>query len=187
MTLTLEGTYQVKVRASSKNETRTGNYMVAVWDSTPQVARLDLNRNLVGSIENAFSIDRWTLAGRAGQQVQFKLSEQSDPGIVFSLTGPNGFEGFKDIKADSGLINLPDSGTYTITARGTGSQLRSNYSFRLNETAISQLSLNQSVNAQFGQNGEAQLYKLELAQTSPLFLAMDSASKMGSNELISDS
>ena len=52
------------------------------------------------------------------QQIQFNLIAASDATLEFTLSGPNGYVGFQDLKTSSGLLTLPASGNYTLSADG---------------------------------------------------------------------
>jgi len=61
---------------------------------------------------------------------------------VFDLPGGQ-LTGFSDITGDSDLVSLPSTGTYTLTAHGTGGQYSGSYAFRLVETTQTDLTLAQ--------------------------------------------
>ena len=59
-------------------------------------------------------------------------------GIQFDLTGPNGFTGFSGAVTSSGLIDLPTSGTYTLTVHTT-QPTEGAYAFEMEETSLTAL------------------------------------------------
>ena len=92
---------------------------MAVWDVTPRiqplVARADHQR--LASTRRSIS-SNWTFTALAGEQVKFHLINETSTGLLYSLTGPNGFSGFSNLTGDSPLINLPSSGSvYVVGAR----------------------------------------------------------------------
>ena len=76
---------------------------------------------------------------------------ESGSGIAFDLTGPNGYTAFTGITGSSSLITLPASGTYTLTAHGTGGQYGGTYSFNLQQTAQTTLSPNVTYDGAFAE------------------------------------
>ncbi len=111
-----DGIYRVQVKAPETQPNATGNYIVAVWDATVDIQPLLLNRQVMGHVETAYSVDHWTFSAAAGQQVRFDLVNMASPSIRFDLTGPGDWIGFSGLSADSGLVTLPTSGTHTLTA-----------------------------------------------------------------------
>ena len=183
VTLPADGTYRVQVKASVGHTDSTGNYAITVWEVTPNVAPLVLNEQVVGTIKNIYSVDRWTFSARAGTQVQFDLMNVSRPGLAFSLTGPSGWVGFNNLTADSGLIPLPSSGGYTLTARSAGTQYDIAYAFRLLETLQTDLPLGTTFSGQFAGSGQAQLFRVGLSSSMPMFVTLHDASTSDRSEL----
>jgi hypothetical protein len=64
--LPADGTYHVQVRAPAAHSGSTGNYLVTLWSSTADVARLALNEPQAGRVETPFSVDRWQFTALAG-------------------------------------------------------------------------------------------------------------------------
>ena len=145
----------------------TGNYIVSAWDVTPTVASVALNQQKTGTIQTPYSIDQWNFSAVAGQQITFDLVNASGSGIAFDLTGPNGYTAFTGITGSSSLITLPASGTYTLTAHGTGGQYGGTYSFNLQQTAQTTLSPNVTYDGTFAGSGQAQLFLVDLPQARP--------------------
>src|SRR5205823_510296 len=101
---------------------------------------LNLNQNTVSTIATPYSLDQWSFSAVVGQQVRFHLINASTSGLVFALTGPNGYSGFTDLAADSQLLTLPTSGSYTLSVHGVNDSTGS-YAFSLNQTSVTDLSL----------------------------------------------
>jgi hypothetical protein len=133
---------------------------------------LELNDTAQHTSENA-----------ANQQVRFDLINKSGNGVVFDLTGLSGWSGFNDLTGDSGLITLPASGEYTLTAHGTGDQYGYSYCFRLLETIQIDLSLGSMYSGTFVGSSQAQLFSINIPTASPLKVLLDDSSLLIHNEL----
>jgi len=181
--LPADGTYRVQVHAPSGHTAATGNYVLSVWDVTADVAPLVLNQQVNGKIETPFSVDRWTFSAVANQQVRFDLVNSSGSGIVFDLAGPSGWTGFSDISGDSDPITLPNSGSYTLTAHGTGGQYDGTYACKLVPTVQSDLSLGTTFNGSLAGSGQTQLFRLTVPASMPMRLTFDDSSAADHNEL----
>ncbi len=166
-TVPVDGTYRVRVSAPPQNSSATGNYMLSVWDITPDVNPLPLNQQANGEIETPFSIDKWTFSASAGQQIAFDLINRSNTSIVFDLSGPSTFSGFTNQSGNSDSITLPFNGTYTLTAKGTGGQMGS-YAFRIRQVAATPLTLGQAYTGQFAGSGQSQLFQITVPRAGPL-------------------
>ena len=105
--LPTNGTYLVQVLAPANQPASTGNFLVTVWDSTSNSFSLVLNQQVNGQIISPYSVEQWSFAAGAGQQVSFNLVNVSSPGAAFDLTGPSGWTGFSSMAASSGLVTLP--------------------------------------------------------------------------------
>ena len=113
LNLTEDANYQVLVQAGQTGG--SGNYNITAYDAAPQTNPLTLNQTTTGTLANLYQSDAWTFTATAGEVVQFNLINASNPGIEFTLTGPNGYTGFTNATAGSGPIALPSAGTYTLT------------------------------------------------------------------------
>jgi len=181
--LPTDGTYRIQVQAPGAHIASTGNYVVTLWDVTPRVSTLLLNQQVGGRIETPYSVDRWSFSATAGQQIRFDLINTSGTGIAFDLTGPEGWTGFSDINTDSDLITLPSAGSYTLTAHGTGGQYGSAYSFRLQETAQTDLAIGSVYNGALAGSGQAQIFRLRVAANMPMRVTLDDIASADHNEL----
>src|SRR5262249_42050455 len=139
-------------------------------------------RQVTGNIETPFSVDRWTFVGVAGQQVQFDLVNSSSPAVRFSLSGPTGFAGFTDIPGDSSLVNLTASGTYSLTARGTGGDGGA-YAFRMLETSQVDLTPGTPYAGTLAGSGQAQLFRVIVPTAQSLAVHLDDSTNSDGNEL----
>jgi len=173
ISLAADGTYRVRVHASAGHEASTGNYTVAVWDSTADVAALLMNQPVSGRVETPYSVDRWSFSAVAGQQVRFDLLGSTGSPVAFDLTGPEGWTGFNGLEGDSELITLLRTGAYTLTAHGTGGQQEVAYAFRLEQTTQTDLVLSTPYNGTFAGSGQAQLFRISVSASAPLLVSLD--------------
>jgi RHS repeat-associated protein len=178
-----DGVYRVRIRAAASQGTATGNYMLSVWDSTADVAGLALNQRVNGTIESPYSVDQWTFAAVAGQQVKLDVIGRSSTQIVFGLSGPNGWKGFDALGNDSDPVTLPTDGLYILTVRGTGGLTGGDYSARLDEVSRVDLVLNAIQAGVQTASGQAQLYRLVLPTSSPLLVQLNDPDPAHQNEV----
>ena len=148
----------------------------------PTTYDLELNRTVLGNIETPYSVDHWTFSGASGQVVQFSLLGKAAAGIVFTLTGPDGWIGFQNATDSSGEVILPVAGDYTLTARSTAGGTGS-YAFRMNRTDVVDLELNVPFHGALVGRGVVQVFRIEMAEAAPLFVKLDDDSYSNWNEL----
>ena len=129
--LPTDGVYSIKIGDAAGRTADTGNYVVAVWDVTAQTQPLLLGQTTNGSINTPFDIQNWTFSALAGEQVGLHINNETSTGLLYSLSGPNGFVGFTNITGDSPLVNLTQTGAYTLSVQGLNGAT-GNYSFVLN-------------------------------------------------------
>jgi len=166
-----DGIFRIRVRAASANPAATGNYHLAVWDVMANSIPLSMNQRSVGDLKTPFSIDTWHFSASAGQQVKFDLLSKSPASVFFKLEGPAGFVGFQDTTGDSDLINLPASGSYTLTAYGRTGQDGA-YGFAMQLTSVTSLAPGVLHNGTWAGSGQAQIFSLPVTTISPLLLAL---------------
>ena len=170
--LPVDGNYRIQVRAPANQPAATGNYVITIWEVTPDIAPLSLNQTMNGRIETPYSVDRWTFSAVSGQQIRFDFINASAPGIIFTLRGPNGWVGFSNLVNDSSLINLSESGNYTLTAQGTGGAYEMAYAFAVIETTQTDLDLGIAFTGQFIGNEQAQLFRITLSNSTPMRITL---------------
>ena len=183
LTLAVDGTYTVRVRAPASQSASTGNYLVTVWDSTPTVASLVINQQEFGQITTPYSANQWDFSATAGQQIQFDLINESAPGIAFNLAGPNGWIGFSNLTSSSGLVTLPYSGAYSIAAFSAGGAYDIAFAFELVQTAETNLSLGGTFTGVFAGNGQPQLLAVTITNSGPLLITLNNSGANNSTEL----
>jgi RHS repeat-associated protein len=179
----VDGVYRMVIRAADDVPEATGNYILSVWDSTSDITALEFSRNVLGSIESPYSVDRWQFVGFEDQQVRFNLVNSTDPGIEFSLTGPDGWVGFSGLNASSDLLNLPAPGMYTLEARGTGGLNGGDYLMRLDEVSPIMIDLDSMFSGTLLATGQAQLFQVEVPTGNPLSVVLDDLSNSNLNEV----
>jgi hypothetical protein len=88
--ISADGTYRVRVKAPAGHLGVTGDYLVSVWDVTPNVRTLNVGQSSVGTLGTPFAVDQWTFTASAGQQFKLDVKGISSSSLAFSLTGPGG-------------------------------------------------------------------------------------------------
>jgi uncharacterized repeat protein (TIGR02543 family) len=171
--LPADGTYSVQVRAPVGQPNSTGNYQITVWTLTTTVAPLVINQQINGKIATPYSVDQWSFSGSAGQSLAFDLLNTSSPGVAFNLSGPNGWVGFSNLTASSGLITLPSSGGYLLTAYGTGGQYGINFAFELVQSAgTNVIALGTTYTNQLQGSSQAQLVEINITNSYPMKISL---------------
>ena len=151
--------------------------------TVPRDLTLTLGKQEVGRLQTSWSVERWSFPGVAGQQVRLEEVNVSASGVAFDLTGPGGWVGFSNVTGQSDLINLPVSGTYTLTVKGTGVAHGTNYTFRLQETPQIVLTPGGSYTGHFVSSGQAQLFIVQLPSAKPMLLTLRNSGQGNCNEL----
>ncbi|MBI3959975.1 MAG: RHS repeat protein [Chloroflexi bacterium] len=166
------GTYSIRVRAPSGHSDAIGNYVLTLSGSQASEAILPFNQQVFGRIISLSSVDRWNFAAVAGQQIRFRLINRTSSGLLFRLTAPDGSNLFDNQATDSSLITLPQSGKYVLSAFGSDGQT-GDYAIRLEETTQTVITTNQPYTGTFVGAGQAQTFRLNLAQATPLLVTLD--------------
>ena len=141
-----------------------------------------LGQNTNGSINTPFDIQNWTFSALAGEQVELHINNETSSGLLYSLSGPNGFVGFTNLTGDSPLVNLTQNGAYTLSVQGLNGAT-GNYSFVLNPTTQTNLPLNSSINGTLVGSGQAQLFTIDVPTPQALGVSLDDQSSADSNEM----
>jgi RHS repeat-associated protein len=174
--LPADGVYRIQVSAAAS----FGSYQLTLWDVTPNVQTLSLNRPANGFIAVPYGADQWNFAAVAGQQIQFSLLNVSAPGLGFDLTGPNGWSGFTNLAASSGLMTLPFSGNYTLTPHGSASAYGINYAFEVLQAASV---LAPNFRGNLSASDQSQLFTLVVTNSGPLSVILNTLCAGNSTEL----
>lgn len=172
--LPVSGDYKIRVHAAASNTDSTGSYRVATYERDQSLS-LVLNQQHNGRFEIPYRVDRWTFTGAAGQQLRLDPVNSSGPGVAYTLRGPGDWVGFDKIAAQSDLISLPFTGTYTLVAMETGDSSDLNYAFRLVETQQISLTPNVPYTGEFVGNAQARLFRLVIPSGGPLELHLANA------------
>src|SRR5262249_44694421 len=118
-----------------------------------------------------YAVDKWTFAAAANQQVRFDLLGTAVQGLLFDLTGPNGFTAFSGAASSSSLINLPTSGTYTLTVHAA-QPAEGAYSFEMEQRSVTPLLSGTPFNGVFVGGGQAQLFTIDTPQDKELLIKL---------------
>ncbi len=182
ISLPADGVYTIKIGAAASHPNNTGNYILGVWDVTLQNQPLLLGQNSNGTIDSPFAIQNWTFSALAGEQIQFHLNNETSAGLEYSLTGPNGFVGFTNLTGSSSLVNLTQTGAYTLSAQGVNGAT-GNYSFDMIPSTLTSVPLNGSVNETLAGSGQAELFSIVVPTAQALSVSLNDPASADSNEL----
>jgi hypothetical protein len=174
ITLPVDGTYTLRMRAPLTDPTRTGVYNLALYNVTVETRPLLLNAITAGNIETPFSRNRWTFSLDAGQQIQFDLIAAVTSGLQFTLEGPDGFVAFNNITDDSTLITVPGgkTGNYVLTAKGQTDQTGA-YGFIIRDGSITPLTLGTPFAGVLPGSGSPRWFKATLPNVGQLLVTLD--------------
>src|SRR5207249_2846208 len=112
-----------------------------------------------------------------------QLQQLGASGVLFDLTGPNGYTAFANATDSSGLIDLPATGTYTLAVHAGGQAGTYAYSFAVVPTPVTPLALPGSVNGTLGTNGQAQLFSVTVSTPTVLSLTLNDGNAGDVNEV----
>ena len=177
--LPADGTYHLVIQAEPASSASTGNYVLSAYDAGTDTSTLELNQNAYGQLNSPYSQHRWTFSATANSQITFNMLAAQNSSIRFDLTGPGSYVGFTGASTSSDLITLPISGTYTISASGGPGA----YAFRLDETSLTDLTLETPYQGTLVGDGDAQLFRVDITQTEPFLVALQDASAADHDEV----
>ncbi len=181
ITLPADGVYHVEIQAPAGEPGITGFYDLTVADATVHQMPLIVNETETGQLLDSFSSDQWTFSTTANQQVQLNQVVASNSGIEFDLTGPNGYTAFRGLTTGSGEIDLPFTGTYTLTVHTVGQP--GGYGFELDQASQIALSLNSPYHVPLAGSGQSQLFEVTMTAANPLEIALTDANPLDHNEV----
>ena len=118
----------------------------------------------------------------AGEQVRLHINNQTSTGLLYTLTGPDGFVGFTNLGGDSPFVNLTQTGAYTLNVQGLNGAT-GNYSFVVNPTTQTSIPLNGSINGTLIGSRQAELYTINVPAAQSLTVSLDDQSAADSNEM----
>jgi len=179
--LPADGVYRIQVAAASATPQATGNYLVAIYEVTPNELALVLNTKHHGQVANPYTLDRWHFTAAAQTVVRLRAQGASGP-VSYRLTGPMGWEGFSGLLADSSPINLPATGEYILEVTAQG-QAGAAYAFTLEQTNVIDLTLGTPYSGQWAGSGQAQLFRVSISPSMPARIVLNDNSSANSNEL----
>jgi hypothetical protein len=179
--LPADGSYTVQVGVPASQATGAGHYVLSVWDASVNSYALNLGQTMTGHLATRYAQDRWSFSGVPNEQVQFNVQSAASA-VQFDLTGPGGFTAFSQQHGSSGLITLPASGTYVVTAHQSDLQTGA-YAFQLNQTSQTALTLGSPYQGTFAGSGQAQLFTVTLANRAGLSVVLSDANSQDQNEV----
>jgi RHS repeat-associated protein len=170
----------ITVSGGSGFENGEAGVITYVNSGTP----LQLNKQIVSNLNCSCEIKKRLFSAFVGQQVRLEQVAMSQPDVWFDLYGPSGFVGFTGVNAQSPLVTIPETGTYSLVTRTSDvSTTNSTFSFRLQETSIIDITANVAYQGTILGTGQAQLFKVELDESQPMRVTLDDASLLNNNEL----
>jgi hypothetical protein len=172
--LPADGSYHVRVQAPAGLASATGDYVLSIWDAPVHTSPLNLNQTVAGRLGTPFAEDHWTFTAARGDQVRFDLVNATTPAIQFDLTGPGGSTLFGGANTSSDLISLLVSGTYDLTVHVVPLQ-RGAYAFRLEQSSVTDLTLNAAYHGTFAGAGQAQLFRVDVPALQQLQVVLQDA------------
>jgi len=178
----VDGIYKIRVSAANGHASATGYYVLNGWDAAPSVFALNLGQQTTGKIVTPTGVDQWNFSAMAGQQVRLQGTGNSKSGIAFSLTGPEGYVAFQGRTGDSPLIDLPASGSYTLSVYGLNGAT-GGYSFNLVQTSIAPLELGTPYTGTWAGSGQARLFTIAMDTANPLMVTLSDSSTRNHSEL----
>ncbi len=179
--LPASGTYTIQVEAPQSQSSSTGNYVLSVYNVTPSVSSLTVNQSYTGTIGSAYGVDQYEFTGTAGQQVELNVINSSG-GVEFDLSGSGGYTAFTDLSSNSGLITLPSTGSYVVTAHGNGASGGS-YAFELEQTSVTNLTLGAPYSGTLTGSGQAQLFAVNVPATEALLVSLKDSTSADVNQI----
>ncbi len=183
ITLPADGVYHIQVQAPAGHSSSTGNYILTLWDAAIHSLNANLNQAEYGQLVSPYISERWSFTAQANQQITFNLLGAGSQSLRFDLTGPNGFVGFTGLSASSGLVDLPTTGTYVVTAYCSPQGTPGAYSFRLDQTALTDLAIGTPYQGSLNGTGQELLFRAVLPDISPLRIDLGDSASGDSNEL----
>ncbi|WP_406698318.1 MBG domain-containing protein [Singulisphaera sp. Ch08] len=177
-----DGNYRIRIQAPPSLSNSTGRYILGAYETSAGKQPILLNQQYSGILPSSFRIDQWTFSATAGQQAQLDVINTSNATIKFSLRDPNGSVLFAGLTASSGLTTLPVSGIYTLSVDALQGQPGS-YAFRLKETSLVDLELDEPFAGRFSGNAHAQLFRVDIDELTRLRIALDDESAANQNEI----
>jgi RHS repeat-associated protein len=172
VTLPADGTYHIRIQAAPGHATNTGSYLLTLWDAPLHTASLNLNENTYGQLVSPYAVDQWTFTAADNQQIRFNLLATAMQGFLFDLTGPGGYTAFSGATSSSSAINLPASGTYTLTVHATHPTVGT-YAFDMLYTSLTPLTSGVPYHGVFAGSGQAQLFTIATPQDRELLIALE--------------
>ena len=144
---------------------------------------LMLGKQVLSRIEAPCNFQEWTFSAVPGQQVRLEQINSATPGMVFSLLGPKGWIGFNSLATQSELMDLPYAGTYVLQADNRGGPGTNVFTFRLQETTQTPLTIGTTYTGQLLGDGQAQLFRVDVPTNKSLRIGLNNSGSGNQNEL----
>jgi len=182
VSLPVDGVYTIQVQAEASEASSTGHYLVTVYNAVTTTEPAPFDQVVNGALGSPYDVNNYTFTASANQQINFNLLDVANSTIEFMLTAPDGTTVFQDLKATSGLLNLSQAGTYTLSADdyfGTPGA----YSFSIDQTAVAALTLGTTYQGTLSGSDQPQLFTVQLASPQALLVVFNDATTSDQDEL----
>jgi RHS repeat-associated protein len=133
---------------------------------------LTLNQSTIGKIENSTYGEEWSFLAAANTGATIQLLNANVPGgLNFHLVGDFGFDWNFGTITEPLSITFPATGTYTLRVTSNGPTTGGAYAFRFDQTTATLLQLGVPFQGVVPSSGFSQLFKVEVAQATPLVIS----------------
>ncbi|WP_353929182.1 putative Ig domain-containing protein [Okeanomitos corallinicola TIOX110] len=165
-----DGTYTLILRSDSENAVDYNFRLV-----TPEIEQttLTIGEVVTGSLSEAGEKDVYLIEGTAGQRIWFDGLASDSFNIDVRITSPTGQTLINNLDAnrDSGMLTLPETGTYSIVVNGD--DFTGDYSFRvLDEDNANSLTLDTNFTSTIEPGSGTEIYTLEGTSGQELLFGM---------------
>ena len=161
LTLADTGTYTLEVTGDGSATPAYQFQLLAVPD--PVTVPIDFGEVVDGEIVVPGEVDLYTFNATAGQKVFSDMLAGGTSYGRWTLTDPNGIQVYSDYLYDHGVVELPQTGQYTLTVDGTGDRT-GGYQFQLvaiPDPVALPIDIGDVVDGEIGVPGEVDLFTIQ--------------------------
>ena len=162
VSLPVNGVYTIQVQAEASLPLSTGHYLVTADNAVTTTQPATFDQVVNGALGSPYDINNYTFTASANQQVTFNVLAASNSTIEFTLIAPDGTTLFQHQTTSGGLLDLPQSGTYTLSADAFFGSPGA-YSFRIDQSALATLTLGSTYQGTLSGSDQPQLFAVQVA------------------------
>src|SRR5262249_33508464 len=140
VSLPVDGVYTIRVQAAASRPASTGHYLVTLYNAATTIQPAAFDQIVHGTLGSLYDVNIYTFSASANQQITFRLLGATSSNIAFTLLTPDGTAVFQGQRTSTGLIDLPQAGTYMLSVDASFGSPGA-YSFRIDQTAVAPLIL----------------------------------------------